>query len=134
MTGIRAVPDEITTILKDLSNHDWNIRQGAVRRIGGIRDPEELSVLFHRLQLEKWYIREAAAAGIRVLNLPMLVPALRTMMREGDDILRNAATCALGNMHSREVEAILEQAAGDPDSRVRKNAQISLQRIRARPH
>ena len=121
--------DEITLILRDLKNSDWNVRQNAVQHIGEIRDPELVQELIARLRIEKWHIREAAASGIRSYSDPGLADPLIDALSCDDDIIRDACARALGNMRCRKAEKLLEKAASDPDCRVRKTARIALEQI-----
>ena len=125
-----AGTDEVSRLLRDLKADNWHVRQAAVRQIGSITDPALLEDLLARLAGERWYVREAAAAGIRGLTCSSLGPILVKAMTQGDDILINAVTCALGCLRYREAEPLLEQAASDPDCRVRRSARTALERIR----
>jgi HEAT repeat protein len=124
--------DEITLILRDLKNSEWNVRQNAVHHIGEIRDPDLLRELIVRLRIEKWHIREAAAAGIRSYSDLDLADPLMDALSGDDDIIRDACARALGNMRCRKAEKLLEKAAADPDCRVRKTARIALEQIQER--
>lgn len=122
--------EEVSRILRELKADDWLVRQAAVRKIGGICDPETLSELLERLACEKWYVREAAASGIRGLSSSAVVGCLMRTVARGDDILRNASASALGNLKCREAESLLERASSDPDCRIRRSARAALERIR----
>jgi len=124
--------DEITRILRDLKNSDWDVRQNAVQHIGEIRDPELLRKLIIRLRIEKWHIREAVAAGIRSYSDLALAEPLMDALSSDDDIIRDACARALGNMRCKKAEKLLETAASDPDCRVRKTARIALEQIQER--
>jgi HEAT repeat protein len=125
----RGGVEEIPFILRDLKCDDWMIRQEAVGRIGRLKDPAALSELIHLIPKEKWYIREAVAAGIRSINNPDLSGPLKHGLTFGDDCIRNACARALGIMRCGEAEDLLKKAVEDPDSRVRKTARTSLELI-----
>jgi HEAT repeat protein len=122
--------DDVTQILRDLKDEEWTVRQAAVIRIGKLESPEILDDLITRTAMEKWYIREMVAAGIRSIENPALTGSMEKGLRNGDSCIRNACIRALGLMHCSEAEDLLASVLEDPDSRVRKTARTSLEMIR----
>ena len=126
----RSEMDEVTLILWDLKCDDWTVRQGAVGRIGHIRNPAVLTDLISRIHHEKWYVREMVAAGIRSISDIRLSGPLKSGLAARDSCIRNACARALGIMRCASALDLLEQAAEDPDSRVSRTARTSLELIR----
>jgi len=122
--------DEVTLILRDLKNDEWTIRQAAVSRIGKLDRPETLDDLIAGAATEKWYIREMVAAGIRSIDNPALAGSMKKALRSSDNCIRNACARALGLMRCTDAEELLLKVARDPDCRVRKTAQASLELLR----
>jgi len=122
--------DGIVRLLRDLKDDDWTVRQDAVNRISRLSEPWQLEELLEHLLREKWYVREAAAAGIRANTHTSTGPVMIKALSCDDPIIRNAAVSALGTMKYRDAEGVLARAANDPDCRIQKTARTSLELIR----
>jgi HEAT repeat protein len=151
--------DNLTLLIRDLKNRDWEVRSRAVAAIGEIDDPCTVLDLVRLADHENWHIRNAIGYGMGMMKdwraigalneairrHPRFIPeavqalcacgaepdaaALIAHLDHPDPHIRIAAADALGWIRAEEAGGALAARLKDDDAEVRRHAARSLGEI-----
>ncbi|MET0285641.1 MAG: HEAT repeat domain-containing protein [Polyangiales bacterium] len=131
--AISALGDEQTEglALRAAGSAVPEVRRAGLRILGYFGYPAAFEAFAAALREPDQRLRDAAAAGLAMLDEPRARPLLREVAREPDAKLRAAAVRALGQAElDDDTTALLQRALADQDAWVRYYACQALGRLR----
>lgn len=126
---IEIKSERIIQILIDwLQDKDLNLRRSIVEIFGKVKIPAVVEPLLKLLEDEDWWVRERAVAALGNIGDKRAIQPLISQGRHPE--LRWVVAQALGNFSGSEVENALISLAQDPQKGVRREAAVSLGKLR----
>src|SRR5215472_8449659 len=116
--------------LEALRSGEESLRRQVVDRLGRSGLKEAIPALLAALGDESWPVRQAATDRLKEFDPRLLLPALETALRDGEDAgLRNAAMEVYVSLGPSSVEPLLKLLL-DEDEEVRNFAAVMLGTLR----